>query len=129
MKTCKHNIEESYCTYCNGMDDKKIQEKQSREREKEEITTEKIKYEELKSKFENLREDWEDDEYQILYDQLNGLRYKSTKWRRAIYQTAMILGRTRSSIVWHWKHMFIIKNDPKAGKNLLKFKQLMKIDV
>lgn len=126
MSNCKHGMDESSCAYCNGFYDKLMQDKQMKRKEREEITSERIRYEELKSKFENLNEDWDEDEYQVLYDQLNGLKFQSSKWRRAIYQTAIILGRTRRSIVWHWKHMFVLPDHSKAGKNLLKFKHQMK---
>lgn len=129
MKYCKHNMDESACSYCNGVYDRAVQEKQNKQHEKEEIAFEKSKYEELKSKFENFNEDWEEDEYQILYDQLKDLKFKSTKWRRAVYQVSTILGRTRKSIVWHYKHLFILPDHSKAGKNLLAFKKHQKIVV
>ncbi len=129
MNNCKHNIDESTCSYCNGTYNKLIEDKHFQQRERETIREAKIKYDLLKSKFESMGEDWEEDEYQILYDQLKDFKFKSSQWRQAIYRTAVILGRTRKSIVWHWKHMFILKDHSKAGKNLLTFKHRMRIGV
>jgi len=129
MNYCKHNIDESTCSYCNGVYDKAVQERQSKQHEKEEDTETRIEYEKLKCKFENLGEDWEEDEYQILHTQLKDFKYKSSKWRRAVYQVAITLGRTRKSIVWHYKHLFILPDHSKAGKNLLEFKRKLKLEV
>jgi len=99
--------------------------RQVRERREqlEDISDIKKKYE-LMRKYENHGEDWSEEEYEVVYDKFKGIvSVKSPQFRKLAYEVAIELGRTRKSIVWHFKHMFILQDNPKAGEKLLEFKR------
>lgn len=68
---------------------------------------------------------WTEDEYSSLFDKFEGgnVVRTSKSFKKVVRETAKLLGRTRKSIIWHYMHMFVIPNDPKAGQVLSKFKK------
>lgn len=123
MSNCIHGMDPRSCTYCNGDYFKKTEIRQAVAREREDASLEKQKYELIKDKFDNYFEDWEEHEYQTVHDYLDGLRFRSAKWRKAVYAAAIVLGRTRKAIVWKAYYIFGNDSSPKAGKNLLEFRR------
>ena len=124
MDLCIHSIEKELCHFCNGgfFREQKIHRKNLQATK--EIKEAKRKYDEVKDKFRNHCEDWTEDEYQILYENLRGItNIRSKLFRKVVYKVAIELERTRKSIIWHYKHMFILEDNLKAGKRLLAFKR------
>jgi hypothetical protein len=70
---------------------------------------------------DNFGEDWSYDECKVLYDLFDGQR----PTKKLVVEAAKTLQRTRKSVIWHYKHMFIIPNSSKAGETLLSFKRDM----
>lgn len=128
MTACIHGLDTANCTYCNGDYYAKTAIRQTVAREREEASLEKQKYDLMKNKFDNFFEDWEESEYQVVHDHLDGLRFRSAKWRKAVYAAAIALGRTRKAIVWKAYYIFGTDSSPKAGKNLLAFRNKLNVN-
>lgn len=120
---CKHQLQKESCGFCNGMHSHQ-QEKIKEEKDtSDEITKMKKEYEIASVRF-NHDENWSEEEYQTFYNNFQHVpSMRSKQFRLIAYKVAMILGRTRKSISWKYKYMFIVKEHPKAGKVLLEFKK------
>lgn len=68
--------------------------------------------------------DWSEDECFILYAELEAAKTRF-EIKKGITRVMKAILRTRRSVMWHYKHMFLIENDPRAGKTLLVFKRAM----
>jgi len=120
MTSCKHGVpgsdkQDGYsegCGFCNPKPTK-VREYDTTDRFLDSLTP------------SNDSEDWTEDEYCILFDKFEGgnVTRNSKSFKKVVRETAKLLGRTRKSIIWHYMHMFVIPNDPRAGKVLAKFKK------
>ena len=125
---CIHGINKLYCHYCNGNYNKENIVKKKIQKEDNEMIEIKREYETSKITFKNFFEPWTEDEYQILYDNLNSVgSVRSKRFRKVIYILAIELQRSRRAIMWKYKYMFILKTNPKAGKELLEFVKNKKV--
>ena len=105
---CKHLLPTQYCSMCNGLETAVLKRMKQEKDDSYEISILREKYEAVKSTFKNHDEPWTEEDSETLYDKLNGISNTHSKaFRKAVYEVAMMLGRTRGSIVWHYKHMFI----------------------
>ncbi len=118
---CIHGTEKETCFYCNGGYDKSREQQKVQVQDREEYTEFKKKYEEIKARLRNHYEDWSVEEWTILYDNFKSIcNIKSRLFRKTVYKVACELERTRLSVIWQYKHMFIIKDYGRA-KNLKEF--------
>lgn len=118
---CKHGINSETCFYCNGNFDKaKQQKKQSQQMDEHTLQLREV-YNSLKEKYKSFRELWVEEEYAIVLNNFTGIRYNTNFFKQMVYKTAIQLERTANAVKWHYYHLFIKRNDPKAGKNLLEF--------
>ena len=105
---CKHSLPAEYCSMCNGLEETVLKRMKREKEDSYEISVLKEKYEAVKSTFKNHDEPWTEEDSETLYDKLNGISNMHSKaFRKTAYEVAMMLGRTRGSIVWHFKHMFL----------------------
>lgn len=118
MTRCICGLPTEFCSKCSGW---QAQQELNQTESENEFLKLKVDYE--TNGLDAHGELWTEDEYQLLYSKLSHISNTRNKMgRKAIYAVALELGRTKKSIMWHFKHMFYIKNNPKAGKSLLKFK-------
>lgn len=122
MIRCLHgNVNKDWCSLCNGTSEKKTTEYAIYKRERQEASEEKALYDSLKARFENFGEDWETEEYEILYNQLEGVSKKAL-YRKLMYKVSITLGRTRRAVGWKYQYIFGKRAiDLKAGQNLIRF--------
>lgn len=121
---CLHGTEKETCVYCNGYYDKQRELKKNREELSEETKELKERYLEIKRTLKNHWELWTEEEYQTLYENFKSItNIRSKEFRRTVYKVAIELERTRLSIVWKYKYMFLIKDNKKEGKELTVFKR------
>ena len=119
---CIHGVRKETCSQCSGYNDTLTKKEKARKEEDGEIKELKNEYDAL-GKYDNYGEDWSEEEYEVVYNQFKGIASMRSKgFRKLAYQVALQLGRTRKSIVWHYKHMFMLQDNAKGGKKLMEFK-------
>jgi len=119
--TCKHLIDSSTCYYCNGGFDKAVNHKNRIQQEDEAVLQLRKLYSTLKCQYKGFGDLWNEEEYRIIYHNFEGISRHSNLFKKTVYKTAMQLERTTKAVMWHHLHIFIKRNDKKAGKGLLAF--------
>lgn len=123
MTLCIHNLDQNSCTYCNGDYDRKVELRDAIRKETDELASLRNDFRKpLKGECASEWEDWSEDEYQAVYDNLQGLRRRTIKWYRVAKRVADQIGRSPYAVMWKSHYIFSEDNSLKAGKKLLAFK-------
>jgi len=120
-------MDKETCSICNGSQDRFNASEKRRLDESWEVTKAKKAYDAIKDTLKAHGDVWSLDEVTYLYEKMVGLSsMQSKKFRKLAYEVAISLQRTRKSIVWHYKHLFVLDDSPKAGEVLLAFKKSLR---
>lgn len=97
---CKHGLQEGTCAWCNnnGFEVKVNMRK---------VCVDPIvdEYNSKRKYFAKVQEDWTKDEIDIVYEEFKGLLNK-TQMRKRIYETSLVLERSKHAVVWMIRHLF-----------------------